>query len=158
MAAYMNGGIYNGVRILDSETIDLIKTIHYPEVNSMQGLMWYYKNENGRTLFGHNGGDVGSSTEMFLSFSDDLGVVLLTNSNNYNAMIQIENAIFDFAEETDFVTTGDINLDDVINIQDIVLVISLVLNSQYSDLADLNSDGIVDVLDIVQLVNIILNN
>ena len=76
MSAYMNDGTYNGVRILDSETIELIKTIHYPTVNSMQGLMWYYKNENGRTLFGHNGGDVGSSTEMFISFSDNLGVVL----------------------------------------------------------------------------------
>ena len=156
MNAYMNDGAYNGVRILDSETIELIKTIHYPAVNSMQGLMWYYKNENGRMLFGHNGGDVGSSTEMFISFSNNLGVVLLTNSNNYNAMIQIENAIFDFAEETDFVITGDVNLDDVINIQDIILAISLVLNSEYSNLADLNSDGIVDVLDIVQLVNIIL--
>ena len=82
MSAYINGGVYNGARILDSETIELIKAIHYPAVNSMQGLMWYYKNENGRNLFGHNGGDLGSSTEMFISFSDNLGVVLLTNSNN----------------------------------------------------------------------------
>ncbi|MDC1051025.1 serine hydrolase, partial [Candidatus Marinimicrobia bacterium] len=70
MSAYMNDGMYNEVRILDSETIELIKTIHFPVVNSMQGLMWYYKNENERTLFGHNGGDIGSSTEMFISFSD----------------------------------------------------------------------------------------
>ena len=157
MAAYMNGGIYNGVRILDSETIDLIKTIHYPEANSMQGLMWYYKNENGRTLFGHNGGDVGSSTEMFLSFSDDLGIVLLTNSNNYNAMIQIENAILDFAEETDFMIAGDVNADGYVDILDIVTTVNFVLNNEYSSYADLNSDSTVDILDIVQLINIILN-
>ena len=158
MSAYVNDGIYNGVRILESETIELIKTIHYPAINSMQGLMWYYKNQNGRTLFGHNGGDLGSSTEMFISFEGNLGVVLLTNSNNYNAMIQIENAILNFAEETDFTIAGDINLDDVVNIQDVVLMISLILDSEYSDLSDLNLDGIVDILDIVQLVNIILND
>jgi len=157
MCAYINDGVYNGVRILDSETIELIKTIPYPNVDSQQGLIWYYKNSNGRTLFGHNGGDIGSLTEMFISFSDNLGVVLLSNSSNYNAIIQIENAVFDFAEETDFMTVGDINSDNLINIQDIVLVINLVLNNEYNPLGDLNSDETVDVLDIVQLVNIILN-
>ena len=158
MSAYMNDGTYNGVRILDSETIELIKTIHYPTVNSMQGLMWYYKNENGRTLFGHNGGDVGSSTEMFISFSDNLGVVLLTNSNNYDAMIQIENAIFDFAEETDFTVIGDINSDGVINILDVVGLVNIILGiSPENPTGDLNQDGVYNVLDIVQLVNIILD-
>jgi len=158
MSAYMNHGVYNGVRILDSETIELIKTIHYPTVNSMQGLIWYYKNDNGRTLFGHNGGDLGSSTDMFLSFTDNLGVVLLTNSNNYDAMIQIENAVFDFAEENDFTITGDVNQDGVINVLDIVQTVNLVLGSEFEQNSDLNEDGIVNVLDIVQLVNIILNS
>ena len=157
ISAYMNNGIYEGVRILDPETIELIKTIHYPTVNSMQGLMWYYKNENGRTLFGHNGGDIGASTDMFISFSDNLGVVLLTNSNNYNAMIQIENAIFDFAEATDFVIIGDINSDGIINILDVVQLVNMILLSGYNDICDLNEDGIINILDLVQLVNIILN-
>ena len=157
MGAYMNDGIYNGVRILDSETIELIKTIHFPAVNSMQGLMWYYKNQNGRTLFGHNGGDIGSSTEMFISFSNNIGVVLLTNSNNYDAMIQIENAIFDFAEENDFAIMGDINADGIVNVLDVVQVVNLVLVNEYEENGDLNEDGIVNVLDIVLLVNIILN-
>ncbi len=157
MSAYMNGGIYSGIRILDSETIELIKEVHYPQINSMQGLTWYYKNENGRTLFGHNGADIGSSTDMFASFSDNLGVLLLTNSNNYDAMIQIENAIFDFAEEENFITLGDLNYDNIINIQDIILLVNLILINEYNSLADLNSDDIVNVLDVVQLVNIILD-
>ena len=157
MGAYMNDGIYNEVRILDSETIELIKTIHYPTVNSMQGLMWYYKNENERILFGHNGGDIGSSTEMFISFSDNLGVVLLTNSNNYDAMMQIENAIFYFAEENDFPVIGDINSDGIINILDVVQVVNLVMENEYEENSDLNEDGIINILDIVQLVNMIFN-
>ena len=159
MSAYMNDGVYDGVRILEAETIELIKTIHYPAVNSMQGLMWYYKNENGRTLFGHNGGDVGSSTEMFISFSDSLGVVLLTNSNNYDAVIQIENAIFDFAEETDFTITGDINNDESVNVLDVVILVNHILSLAVEEIdgADINNDSNINVLDVVQLVNIILN-
>ena len=157
MSAYINYGVYNGIRILDSETIDLVKTIHYPSVNSNQGLIWYYKNQNTGALFGHNGGDIGSLTEMFISFSNNLGVVLLTNTSNYDALIQIENAVFNFAEETDFIIVGDINLDNIINIQDIILVINLILNNEYISSADLNSDNTIDILDIVQLINIILN-
>jgi len=52
---------------------------------------------------------------------------------------------------------GDINTDGIINIQDIVLAVSLILATEYNDLADLNLDGIVDVLDIVQLINVILD-
>ena len=157
MSIYMNDGIYNDVIILESETIELIKTIHYPLVNSMQGLMWYYKNQNGRTLFGHNGGDIGSSTDMFISFLDNLGVVLLTNSNNHNAMIEIESAVFNFAEENDFTITGDVNNDGIINVLDIVQTVSLILTGEYEENSDLNEDGIVNILDIVQLVNIILS-
>ena len=157
MYAYMNGGVYNGVRILDLSTIELIKTIHFPSVNSNQGLAWYYKNGNGRTLFGHNGGDLGSLTEMFISFSDSIGVILLSNSTNYNAVVEIEDAIFDFAEQNEFMTLGDVNSDGNINIQDIVLVINFILNNEYSSIADLNSDQLVDVIDIVFLVNIIIN-
>ena len=157
MAAYINNGIYNGVQILDSESIELIKTIHYPYINMNQGLIWYYKNTNGRSLLGHNGGDIGSLTEMFISVSNNLGVILLSNTSNYDALIQIENAVFDFAEGTDFIIMGDINSDNIVNIQDIVLAVNLVLVESYNNVADLNFDSVVDILDIVQLVNIVLN-
>ena len=138
---------------------ELMKTIHYPIANSTQALIWYYKNANGRNLFGHNGGDIGSSTEMFISISDNLGVVLLSNANNYNALVEIENAVFAFAEETDFVAVGDVNSDNVINILDIILIINIIIGlDNFNDFADINADGVIDVLDIVQLVNIILGS
>ena len=157
VSAYLNNGVYNDIPILDEETIELIKTSHYPEVDSEQGLIWYYKNQNGRQLFGHNGGDVGSLTEMFISYSDNIGVVLLSNSTNYNGVIEIENAIFEFAEQSNFIVIGDVNEDSLVNIQDIILVIEFILNNTYNNLADLNEDSIIDILDIVILVDIILN-
>ena len=56
----------------------------------------------------------------------------------------------------DFIS-GDINGDYIINIQDIILTINLVINSEYNATVDLNSDGIINVLDIVQIINIILS-
>ena len=53
---------------------------------------------------------------------------------------------------------GDINLDGIVNILDIVLVVNIVLDSGQNSSADLNFDGIVNILDVILLVNIILEN
>ena len=54
---------------------------------------------------------------------------------------------------------GDLNLDDIINILDVIEMISLIVeNSAYHELADLNNDGLVNVVDVIQLVNIILSH
>jgi len=163
MLAYMNNGLSQGFQLLEPNTVELIKSIPYPNVDPIQGLIWYYKNENGRTLFGHNGGDIGSSTEMFISYSDDIGVIVLSNIDNYNAIAQIEDALFDFAEETTFSVLGDVNLDGQINIQDVIISVNITLgiyepSTEQFEMADINNDGIVNVLDIIQLVNIILGN
>jgi CubicO group peptidase (beta-lactamase class C family) len=109
--AYLNNGLYQEFQLLEANTIELIKSIPYPNVDPVQGLIWYYKNESERTLFGHNGGDSGSSTEMFISFSDEIGVIILSNIDNYNALIQIENALFDFAEEITLSALDDLNIE-----------------------------------------------
>ena len=71
----------------------------------------------------------------------------------------IDSGVLDIVSQilTEIGLMGDINSDEIINIQDIIFTINLVLSSEYNNLADLNSDSIIDVLDIVQLVNIILN-
>ena len=52
---------------------------------------------------------------------------------------------------------GDINGDSTVNIQDVILAVSFILNGDYSLSADINSDNSIDILDVVQIVNIILN-
>ncbi len=52
---------------------------------------------------------------------------------------------------------GDVNYDQTINVQDVVLLISIILNQTSPNLeSDLNLDGLINVLDIVLLVDIIL--
>ena len=58
---------------------------------------------------------------------------------------------------------GDVNFDNLINVQDIVLLVGIILNDFnpidfqiYS--GNVNNDGAIDVLDIIQIINIILSS
>ena len=74
----------------------------------------------------------------------------------------IDYIVFPPLESNNQCATGDLNQDNSINIQDIVLLINLVLNTQEPTqqelcFSDLNQDNILNVLDVVLLVNLILN-
>ena len=53
---------------------------------------------------------------------------------------------------------GDINQDGIVNILDIVLIINLILDNEYDEIADSNIDGVINILDIVNIVNFIIDN
>ncbi len=73
--------------------------------------------------------------------------MIYSHSSNFN------HNIYEFLDHQ---TLGDINEDGEINIQDVILLVNLILSTEYNNLADLNSDSYIDVLDVVQVVNIIL--
>ena len=50
------------------------------------------------------------------------------------------------------------NLDELINVLDIVLILSFILNNHFNIYADMNFDGTLNVTDIIVLVNQILSN
>ena len=53
---------------------------------------------------------------------------------------------------------GDINLDNIINVLDVVILVSIILgNADESSNADVNSDDLINVLDVVTLINLILS-
>ena len=52
---------------------------------------------------------------------------------------------------------GDMNGDDILNVLDVVLMVTLVLDGGFEESADMNEDGIINVLDIVKLINEILS-
>lgn len=60
-------------------------------------------------------------------------------------------------------TLGDLNADEIINVQDIIVVVNIILGNLIPDeyqliTGDITENGIIDVLDIITLVNIILGN
>ena len=58
----------------------------------------------------------------------------------------------------EIIPTGDINQDTYIDINDIILLISIILNEESNPNADINQDNFININDIIQLVQIILNS
>ena len=52
--------------------------------------------------------------------------------------------------------SGDVNIDGLVDILDVITVINIILESGYNLFADVNQDGSVNILDVVQIVNTIL--
>jgi hypothetical protein len=54
---------------------------------------------------------------------------------------------------------GDLNDDNMLNVQDIILMINMILGvDESNDDADLSGDGVINILDVIQLMNLILGN
>ena len=88
-----------------------------------------------------NNGDQGSGGSLVEAALDDFSIDVFLNDECFQ---------------------GDLNEDNLINVQDIVLLVNVVLGGIELDdlilcIIDLNEDGNVDVLDIVLLVNLILS-
>ena len=88
MTMYMQYGIYEGTRILDSTTVDYMLSQQTSLIPN-QGIIFYSANaSNGHILWGHNGGDIGANTAMYFNMNNKTGMVVLTNgdgTSNANA-------------------------------------------------------------------------
>ena len=71
------------------------------------------------------------------------------NGGNY----EIDNS---YCEEVSSIP-GDANGDGSLNVSDIVLIVDLILSSEYDEYSDMNQDGILNIIDIIELVNRILD-
>ena len=91
------------------------------------------------------------STDLIIG--EYLADIIITTSNFNDVILPVSLIV----GETQL-NIGDLNNDNVYNIQDVILLVSVVLSSSdYNILGDLNFDGMVDVIDVVLLVGIILN-
>ena len=79
----MQGGELEGVHILDSSTIKLMRTVYITDEmlyhDFKLGLIWFKDSDR----WGHTGGDYGVATGMFLRERDNIGVIFLTNGENH---------------------------------------------------------------------------
>ena len=71
--------------------------------------------------------------------------------------------IWDFVIDHNYdINLGDVNFDNIVNIQDIILVVNFIIeltnpNNEQFISSDINEDGIINVLDIVSIVDIIFD-
>ena len=75
------------------------------------------------------------------------------NSDNY-WIARSDKYSMDYLDNT--TTLGDVNLDGLLNILDIVIMINMILDNEYLTIADVNEDGTLDILDVVIMANILL--
>ena len=95
---FSNGGQLEEALILSEDAVSEMNRAHYPELDSEQGLIWYRWTFEGQSIIGHNGGDIGVSTEMGLR-EDGVGFVILMNSDGRsNTLSRIEAMMFEAAE------------------------------------------------------------
>lgn len=82
VSAYINGGIYNNKRILDSSTIQFIFSDHLGFPNSYgetQGLIWFNAPPLSKNTWGHTGHYYGCSTAMYLNPDENWGIIYFFN-------------------------------------------------------------------------------
>tara|TARA_B100000029_G_C17555040_1_gene951398 strand:- start:169 stop:1323 length:1155 start_codon:yes stop_codon:yes gene_type:complete len=78
----------------------------------------------------------------------------------WNSILSVS---YDFLYQyLDVGTQGDINQDDLLNIQDVIILVNFILNIDEPDdfefeIADVNNDYILNILDVVFILDLILN-
>jgi len=77
LIAYMNGGIYNGTRILQENTINQILEIHNPA--SGRCLIW---EKSVGDWYGHAGGEPGVGAQVEFHPEDKVGLIIFSNKRN----------------------------------------------------------------------------
>jgi CubicO group peptidase (beta-lactamase class C family) len=93
MYAHMNYGNFYGTQLLDSTTVAYMRSQVVPSIDPTQGIVFYSFEDTYGTWWGHNGGDMGVSTNMFFNEATNTGLITLTNGDGDHWPIR--DAIFD---------------------------------------------------------------
>ena len=95
--AHMNGGVWNGVRILKEQTVELMHMAHFsPGDKFNYGLGWVLNNPpNGTKTYGHSGGYVGVLDYVTIIPEDNIAVIIFSNELDSELMASLlENRAF----------------------------------------------------------------
>lgn len=99
MIAYLNGGTLGANSILTQPSINEMWSSQIPALDATQGLNWYqeelFHSGGSAMLWGHNGGEDGVSTDMYLDPVTNIGICVLTNGEG--DALYICDELYDFA-------------------------------------------------------------
>jgi CubicO group peptidase (beta-lactamase class C family) len=84
LAAFTQGGSYDGHRILQGSTVDLMLSMQTSLGSAStggitQGLVWYTVDTFGSITWGHDGDDDGATSNMFFDPTTNAGVLMVSN-------------------------------------------------------------------------------
>ena len=109
LIAHMNQGVYNGTRILQNETVELMHTIQppgniYKNFHYGLGFMIVEKPLRKNVYIGHSGDIPGTHTRMYIDQSDNTSIICFFNSDRSTYVkkfvsLLIQNLLFIKAEQ-----------------------------------------------------------
>ena len=97
---YLQNGTINSQQILNSISVNEMLTLQIPNIENTQGLNWYteeiYLSAGGVVdLWGHNGGEDGVSTDVYINPDNNIGIVVISNGEGDNLYVVDE--LYDYA-------------------------------------------------------------
>ncbi|MEM7153191.1 MAG: serine hydrolase domain-containing protein [Myxococcota bacterium] len=106
LAAIEGGGQLEGVELLSADSVDEMLTVDASAGTDEDGqaIAWAMREMDGRELYGHNGGDFGSTTEIWIDRDAHVGIAVLLNcdttSESWDRLMALERELLDLAETT----------------------------------------------------------
>jgi CubicO group peptidase (beta-lactamase class C family) len=116
MIAYLQNGLFNNNQLLSEASIDEMLTFQVPDIDDRQGINWYteeiYLSGGGVVdLWGHNGGEGGSTTELYINPDNQIGIVVL--SNGEGELLYVVDELYDYALSLTTSGVGNPSCEDV---------------------------------------------
>lgn len=105
MIAYQQGGQFNNQVLLNNSTVDLMLTEALVDQDNGVGLHWFTYDRATRNLWGHDGGEQGTTTMMGFNPSTGVGIVVLCNATDAD-LDAISNELYDFGQHTTLTGTA----------------------------------------------------
>ncbi len=99
MIAFLNEGTFGSTDVLSASSVAEMLTLQVPNLDDTQGLNWYleelYYSGGTAMLWGHNGGEMGVSTDLYIDPVNNIGLCVLTNGEG--DPIYICDELYDYA-------------------------------------------------------------
>jgi CubicO group peptidase (beta-lactamase class C family) len=102
MVAYQQGGQFNNQALLKNSTVNLMLTETLVDQDNGVGLHWFTYDRAARNLWGHDGGEQGTTTMMGFNPSTGVGIVILCNATDAD-LETISDMLYDFGQQTTLV-------------------------------------------------------
>jgi len=83
LIGHRDGGVIDGVRFLETTSVEETRRAQFPDVRGSQALVWYEQWQGGRRWWGHSGSSYGTSAQMRYQPEEGRLLVVLTNSDAY---------------------------------------------------------------------------
>lgn len=110
LITYLQNGSFNGNALLSNNSVSEMLSPQVPSIEPTQGLNWYVEEillSGGASanLWGHNGGERGVSTDIYINPANGIGIAVLSNGEGDN--LNVVDELYNYALTLNASGTGN---------------------------------------------------